>query len=190
MLDSPKKLYNPHRITVDDFHRMAEAAILSADARVELIEGEIIDMAPIGSRHAALVNRLTRELVLSVRGAAIVSVQNPIILGDLSQPEPDFALLKPKANDYNDSLPEATDILLLIEIADSTLDYDRKIKTKLYARFDILEYWLIDAVENSVTLFQKPLQGKYTIAKTLLEPAHLSPLQLQDVKLNLGKLLS
>jgi len=103
MLNTSTKLYTPHLISVLSYQKMAETGILSNDVRVELIEGEIIDMAPIGSTHASYVNRLTRELVRAVGDAALVSVQNPIILGDLSEPEPDFAILKSKENDYEDS---------------------------------------------------------------------------------------
>lgn len=185
MLNTSKKPYTPHPISILDYQKMAETGILSRDSRVELIEGEIIDMAPIGSKHASYVNRLNRELVRAVRDTAFVSVQNPIILGDLSEPEPDFALLKPKANDYEDSLPKAEDILLLIEIADTTINYDRQIKAPLYARFSIPEYWLIDTQKLSITVFQKPEQGQYTIAKTQALPAKLSPLLLATIKLEL-----
>jgi len=185
MLNTSKKLYTPHQISVVDFQRMAETGILEMNARVELIEGEIIDMAPIGSKHASYVNRLNRELVHAVSNTATVSVQNPVILGDLSEPEPDFALLKLKDNDYEDSLPRAEDILLLIEIADTTINYDRKIKAPLYARFSIPEYWLIDTQKVSVTIFQKPVQGQYTVTKTQVLPASLCPLLLPTVKLEL-----
>lgn len=188
MLNSAENLYNPHPISVTDYQRMAEAGILDIDARVELIEGEIIDMAPIGSPHAAMVNRLNRELVRQAKDSALVSVQNPIILGDYSEPEPDLVLLKPKANDYQDALPQAEDILLLIEVADSTLNYDRKIKAPLYARFGISEFWLINLPQQSVTLFQKPEQDQFSVATTLMAPKILTPLSLPEIQLNLEQL--
>jgi len=138
---------------------MAEVEILGFDARVELLNGEIIDTAAIGSKRVSYVNRLTKLLVRSVADTALVLVQNPVVLGDLSEPEPDFALLKPKDNDYEDLLPEAEDILLLIEVADTTLKYDKQIKVPLYARFCIPEYWVIDIQKQSITLFQKPVEG-------------------------------
>ena len=183
MLNTSKKLYTPHLISVLDYQKMAETGILSRDSRVELIEGEIVDMALIGSKHVSYVNRFGREIIRAVRDTALVSVQNPIILGDLSEPEPDFALLKPKANDYEDSLPKAEDILLLIEIADTTINYDRQIKAPLYARFSIPEYWLIDTQKLNITVFQKPVQGQYAIAKTHALPTTFSPLLLPDIKL-------
>ncbi|MEE9345444.1 MAG: Uma2 family endonuclease [Methylococcales bacterium] len=188
MINNAENLYNLHPISVADYQRMAEAGILDIDTRVELIEGEIIDMVPIGSPHAAIVNRLTRELVRQAENSALVSVQNPIILGDYSEPEPDLVLLKPKANDYQDALPQAEDILLLIEVADSTLNYDRKIKAPLYARFGIFEFWLINLPQQSVTLFQKPLQDQFSIATTLMAPKILTPLLLPHINLDLGQL--
>ncbi|MEE9398329.1 MAG: Uma2 family endonuclease [Methylococcales bacterium] len=185
MLNISKKPYTPHPISIMDYQKMAETGILSSDVRVELIEGEIIDMAPIGSTHASYVNRLNREIVRAVNNTALVSVQNPIILGHLSEPEPDFALLKPKANDYVDSLPNAADILLLIEIADTTIKYDRQIKAPLYARFSIPEYWLISTQERNISVFQKPIEGEYTTVKTQPLPTNISPLLLPDIKLEL-----
>ncbi len=184
MLNTSTKLYTPHLISVLSYQKMAETGILSHDARVELIEGEIIDMAPIGSTHVSYVNRLNRELVRAIGGAALVSVKNPIVLGDLSEPEPDIAILKPKANDYEDSLPNAEDILLLIEVADTTINYDKQIKSPLYARFYIPEYWLIDTQKKSLIIYQKPEQGQYTEITTQLLPLNISPLLLSDIKLN------
>jgi len=135
MLNTSTKPYTPHLISVLSYQKMAETGILSNDVRVELIDGEIIDIAPIGSTHVSYVNRLTRELVRAVGDAALVSVQNPIILGDLSEPEPDIAILKPKANDYEDALPNADDILLLIEVADKTINYDKQIKSPFMLGF-------------------------------------------------------
>jgi Uma2 family endonuclease len=182
MLNSAENLYNPHPISVANYQRMADTGILDIDARVELIEGVI---APINNPHAAMVNRLNRELVRQAKDSALVSVQNPIILGDYSEPEPDLVLLKPKANDYQDALPQAEDILLLIEVADSTVNYDQKIKAPLYARFGISEFWLIDLLQQSVTLFQKPLRNQFSIATTLMAPKTLTPLSLPGIQLNL-----
>ncbi len=186
MLNTATKLYTPHLISVLDYQKMAETDVFSHDARVELIEGEIIDMAPIGSTHVSYVNRLNRELVRAVGDSALVSVQNPVILGDLSEPEPDFALLKSKANDYEDSLPNADDIILLIEVADTSINYDKQIKSPLYARFCIPEYWLIDIQKKNLTVYQKPEQGQYTEVTTQLLPLNRSPLLLPDVKFDLA----
>ena len=150
-----------HRITAEDYHRMGEAGVLAADARTELIEGEILDMAPIGSRHASVVNRLNRLFVSVVGERAIVQVQGPVRLGDLSEPEPDLALLKPRADYYRDALPGAADVLLLVEVADTTQRLDRRVKVPLYARHGIPEVWVID-LENALVHFHRgPGGGAY-----------------------------
>ena len=111
------------RFTVREYHRMAEAGILHEDDRVELIEGELIEMAAIGTRHFTCVNGLTRFLVRSVGDEAIVSVQNPVRLDEYGEPQPDLAVIRPR--DYRESLPTPEDVLLLIEVSDTTLAYDR-----------------------------------------------------------------
>jgi Uma2 family endonuclease len=130
------------RFTVHDYHRMAEAGILHEDDRVELIEGEVVEMAPIGARHFTCVNTLTRLLVQSVGDEAIVSVQNPVRLDERTEPQPDLAVIR--ARDYRDSLPGPGDALLLIEVSDTTLAYDRDVKLPLYARAGIPEVWIVD----------------------------------------------
>lgn len=147
-----------HRLTVEEYHRMGETGVLAPDARVELIEGEVIDMAPIGSRHASVVNRLAKILFAAVGDRAIVQVQGPIRLGDRSEPEPDFALLKPRADYYRDALPTAADVLLVIEVAESTQRYDRTVKAPLYARHGVPELWVVD-LENGQVHFHRHPEG-------------------------------
>ncbi len=188
MLNSTQTLYQPHNISVSDYQKMAETGILDESVRVELVEGEIVDMAPIGSRHAAVVNRLMRLLVNATDKDAIVSVQNPVVLGDYSEPVPDLVLLKPKSNDYEDALPQAQDILLAIEVADSSLRYDLQIKAPLYAQFKIPELWLIDLQQQSITMFQKPVENQYSLEITLRSPETISPLLLSKIKINLQQI--
>jgi len=178
-------LYHRHSISVDDYNRMAESGILGVKDRVELIDGEIIDMAPIGCRHAATVNLLTKQLIDTLGDAAILSVQNPIILGDLSEPEPDFAILRPAPKAYRDHLPGADDVLLLIEVSDTTLRYDRTVKAPLYARFAIPELWLVDVEACSITRFYNPTDGKYSLEESLTSPPALSPQALPGVTIDL-----
>jgi Uma2 family endonuclease len=135
-------LYQRHRLTVHDFHRMGEAGILPAEGRLALIEGEIIAKAPIGSRHAAIVNQLNTLFVRAAGARFIVSVQDPIILGVHSEPEPDLALIQPRDDFYALALPRADEVLLIVEVADTP--YDREIKIPLYACHGISEVWLID----------------------------------------------
>ena len=130
------------RFTVHDYHRMGEAGILHEDDRVELIEGEIVEMAAIGTRHFTCVNGLTRLLVREAGDAAIVSVQNPVRLDEHTEPQPDLTVLR--VRDYRESLPTPEDVLLLIEVSDTTLAYDRGVKLPLYARAGIREVWIVD----------------------------------------------
>lgn len=152
-----------HLLSVSDYYRMAETNILSEDEHVELINGELFDMAPIGSFHAGLVTRLSRLLINNLADQAIVAVQNPLYLAEFSAPEPDIAVLKPRADDYMQSLPTAQDVLLLIEVADTSLHYDRDIKLPLYAKHQIPEVWLIDVKEKRLDIYQHPDNGYYRL---------------------------
>lgn len=123
-----------HRLSVDDYHRMAEAGILEEDDRVELIDGDLIDMVPIEQDHIASVNGLTHALILACGDRAIVSVHNPAQLDRFSEPQPDVTLFRPRADNYRTgSPPVPPDILLLVEVADSSLRYDRAVKLPLYS---------------------------------------------------------
>ena len=151
-----------HRLDVDAYYKMAEAGILTRNDRVELIDGEIIDMNPIGSPHAAVTNRLARLLNRTVADAtALVSVQNPLRLDAFNEPEPDLMLLRPRADDYRANHPGAADVLLLVEISDSSLTYDRGAKLTLYAKFDVPEVWIIDIAGSAVEIYRQPNDGAY-----------------------------
>jgi Uma2 family endonuclease len=152
----------PHRLTVDDYYRMAEAGVLSPDDRTELIEGEIVDMAPIGSTHADVVRVLNQRLVRSFGDAGVVSVQLPVRLSTRSEPQPDLAVLRPRPAGYRRAHPTADDVVLLIEVSDSTLRYDLDVKARLYATHGVVEYWVVDLVENRVWRHRKPRGTQYT----------------------------
>nr|WP_242482517.1 Uma2 family endonuclease [Thiocystis violacea] len=156
-----------HRYTVDDYYRMAESGILSPDARVELIEGEIIDMPPIGAPHASAVNRLHQQLLDAVHGQVIVRGQSPVRLDSRNEPEPDIALVRNRSGHYRDRHPSPTDVLLLVEVADSSLRYDRDVKMALYARFGIPETWLINLADATLTAFRAPGAEGYAMAELL-----------------------
>jgi Uma2 family endonuclease len=147
------------RFTVHDYHRMGEAGILHEDDRVELIEGEIVEMAAIGTRHFTCVNGLTRLLVRGVGDAAIVSVQNPVRLDEHTEPQPDLTVLR--VRDYRESLPKPEDVLLLIEVSDTTLSYDRGVKLPLYARAGIREVWIVDLVGEVIERRTDPSADGY-----------------------------
>ena len=151
-----------HRLSVSDYYRMAEVGILAPDARVELIDGEIFDMAPPGSLHAATVDRLNEILTRSVGGKAAVRVQNPVRLSELSEPQPDLALLLRRDDFYSQHHPGPADVLLVVEIADSSLRFDRDTKVSLYAVHGIPEMWLVDLRGRRLVRHRAPRQGSYT----------------------------
>jgi Uma2 family endonuclease len=158
------------RISVDDYHRMAEVGLLPANDRCELIEGEIIDMAPMGSRHHSTILRLSRCLQLAVGDRALVSTQLPVRLGQHSEPEPDIALLKPRDDFYASALPTGPDCLLVIEVADTTLAYDVRIKVPLYAEHGVPEVWVLDLEGGLLRSFNAPVDGRYSRAMALRVP--------------------
>ena len=142
------------RFTVKEYYRMVQAGILKEDDRVELIEGEIIEMAPIGRRHATCIRRVILIFSELVRGRAIVDVQNPIHLGEYSEPQPDVVLLRLRPDLYLAGHPQPEDILLLIEVADTSVNYDRSVKGPLYAEAGIPEYWIVNPEDETVTVLK------------------------------------
>jgi len=152
-----------HRFTAKDYHRMVAACILSEEARVELIDGEVVEMSPVGSRHVACVNRLDDLLHERLpRGSAIVQVQSPVALGEHSEPEPDITVLRYRADYYADALSGPADVLLLIEVADSSLAIDRRVKLPLYARAGIPEVWIVDLDAGLIERHTGPTNDAYT----------------------------
>lgn len=157
-VDPPRR----HRLSVADYYRMAEVGILRPDERVELIDGEIIDMPPPGSLHAGTVDLLLEQFRTAVGNAAIVRVQNPIGLGAFSEPQPDIALLRPRADYYRSAHPGPNDVFLIVEVADSSVRFDRDTKVALYARHGIPEVWLVDVRARQLTRYRSARQGAYT----------------------------
>jgi Uma2 family endonuclease len=153
--------YRRHRLTVADYHRMGEVGVFAHDARVELIEGEVIDMAPIGSRHARAVNYFTMHLVEALQRSAVVAVQNPVALDEHTEVQPDVAVLRMRADLYGISHPRPRDVLLIIEVADTTVRYDLDVKLPLYARAGIAEVWVVDLEVGVLRLFRDPGGGDY-----------------------------
>ncbi|NOG72564.1 Uma2 family endonuclease [Roseicella sp. DB1501] len=172
-----------HKLDIRGYYRMAEAGILTRDDRVELIEGEIVDMVPIGSPHSAAVNGLIAVLASAVQGRATVTAQSPLRLSDASEPRPDFMLLKPRADVYRSAHPTPADVLLLVEVAQSSLAYDRQVKLPLYARHKVPEVWIVNLGEDVVEVYREPKDEAY-LATTLaargdmLEPAALPGLRI------------
>ena len=160
-MDSVMTVVRPHRFTVAEYHRMAEVGILGEDSRVELIRGQIVDKAPIGAPHLGMVNRLNRLLAGVLAGRGILSVQNPVRLDDGSEPEPDVVVLRPRADDYQTATPCPPDVLLLIEVADTSLDDDRAIKVPLYAENGIAECWIVNLLDRLVEVYRQPGNDRY-----------------------------
>lgn len=150
-----------HKLTVEAYHDLARTGHLGEDDRVELIEGLLIEMSPIGHPHITIVNRLTRMLVRAVGDDAVVSVQNPVTLPPYSEPQPDLVLFAPRFISLAAGRPGARDVLLLIEVADSTLAYDRGVKRALYAREGIAEFWIVDVAERRIEVHRDPQGDEY-----------------------------
>lgn len=156
-----------HYFTVNEYERMGETGVFAPEARVELIEGEIIEMSPIGSRHAACVNLLTKVLNKELGDTAIISTQAPIVLDDFSEPQPDIAVLKFRSDYYREAHPRPHDVLLVIEVSDTTVEYDRHVKIPLYARAGIPEALIFNLPEGEVEYYSQPERGNYHVRKVL-----------------------
>lgn len=152
----------PRRFTVEEYYEMGRAGILHEDDRVELIDGEIVEMSPIGSRHAGCVKRLIHWFVNGVGDRAVVSAQDPVRIDRLSEPQPDLAVLQSRQDYYANGHPGPEDVVLLIEVAETSARYDREVKLPLYARAEIGEVWLIDLEAGEVEAHRRPGQGTFT----------------------------
>jgi Uma2 family endonuclease len=169
---------------------MGEVGILPPGTRVELIDGEIIDMAPIGSRHSAVVLQMARLFQRAVGDAALVSVQSPIALGELSEPQPDIALLAPRDDFYRSAHPRAEDVFLVVEIADTSLRYDREIKVPLYARHGITEVWLVNLENDELVRYGRAGPTQYHTVSKGAELARVSPAALPTLIVDLSGVFS
>lgn len=178
-----------HRLNVAEFHRMAEAGIFSPDERVELIEGEVIDMAPQKSRHAAVLSRLMNRLVRAAGEQGWVVCQVPLCLSERSEPEPDLMLLRPRADQYAQSHPTPADVLLLVEVADSSLRYDREVKLPLYAKHGVGEVWLVDLEADRLRFFRRLQAGEYAEISSSDSPGPTPLPGLPGRQVDLGGLL-
>jgi Uma2 family endonuclease len=183
------KLELPRRVlSVEDYHRMGEAGLFRPDERLELIEGDLITMAPIGGSHLYIVNLVAQAFSVQLGRAAIVSVQNPVSLRPHSEPQPDIAVLQSQWARRGAGVPSAADVLIVIEVADTTLTYDRDAKIPLYAQHGIAEAWLFDVAAEQVTVFRDPSKEGYRTVLPQLREAALAPLQLPGVTINLAEI--
>ena len=163
------------RFTVDEYHRMGQVGILGEDDRLELLEGEIVEMAPIGSRHQATVDRLTRLFSSRVADEAMVRVQGPVQLDGDSEPQPDVSLLRRRDDFYASAHPGPGDVLLLVEVSDTSTEYDREVKVPLYARHGIPEVWLVDLESEAVEVYRGPAAQGYQHVSQSVRGQGLSP---------------
>ena len=167
-----------HRFTVTEYHRMAETGMLAPDARVELIEGEIIDMPPIGSPHAGTVGFLGKRFEQAAGDYAFVFVQNPIFLDMHDEPQPDLMLLRPRPDFYRSSHPTPADVFLIVEVSDSSLAYDTQIKLPLYSRHGVPEVWLADLPNRRFIVHRTPTPAGFQDVQTLIDLSAVTPLLL------------
>jgi Uma2 family endonuclease len=175
--------------TVAEYRRMVEAGILSENDRVELIDGEVFEMSPIGEPHAACVGRLTQTITLLLLRSAIVWVQNPIVLNDYSEPQPDVAVLKPRADFYGQAHPRPADVWLVIEVSDTTLEYDRKVKVPLYARAGITEMWVVNLPEERIEVYAHPTGGVYQTITSYGRGEKVQSRSLAALRVNVAEVL-
>ena len=169
-----------HAFTVDEYHRMGEAGILGEDDRVELIEGEIVDMAPIGNRHKSAVNRLCKLFEQRLSDRVIVQSQSSIRVDEHNEPEPDIVLLRWRDDFYARTTEVPEHVYLAVEVADSSLVYDRDFKAHLYARAGISEYWLLDIEAASILVFRDPAPEGYRLIRIVRGTEAASPLAFPD----------
>jgi Uma2 family endonuclease len=184
MLVQPVK----RRFTVEEFHRMGEAGIFHEDDRVELINGQIVQLSPIGRPHAYAVTMLTNLFASRLAGRALVSPQNPVHLFRDSEPLPDIVLLRPRP-DYRDVDVGPADVLLLVEVADSSLRYDRLVKLRLYARAGIPEVWIVDVVGSRVEVYRRPSERRYEQVERFERGGRVAPAAFPDVAIAIDEIL-
>ncbi|MFN8525534.1 MAG: Uma2 family endonuclease [Chloroflexota bacterium] len=178
-----------YQFTTADYHRMTEAGILAEDDRVELIRGEILRMSPVGSRHASSVNELSAQFHEQLGRRVIVSVQNPVQLGSRDEPQPDVAILIARPGRYADALPTAADVLLLVEVADTSVGIDRGVKAPLYAASGIPELWIVDLNRGAVLAYTEPGASGYGSTRIYQRGETLSPLTFPDAMIAVSDVL-
>ena len=185
----PKLECNTRKFTVEEYYRMAEVGILRPDERVELINGEVIVMAPIGNPHATGVRRIERVFSQTAGSSVTISGQNPVLIGERSTPQPDVAILRYREDDYFGKLPSAEDVLLVIEVSDTSLAYDRNVKVNLYAQANIPETWITNLPEDCIEAFTGPGPNGYTQHTIYQRGDRIAPSTLPGVEFAVEDLL-
>jgi Uma2 family endonuclease len=178
-----------HRFSVSDYYRMAETGVLHPDARVELLDGQIIDMSPIGPFHGGVTKFLNRFFSAAAKGRWLTAVQDPVRLNDHSEPEPDLMLLKPSADCYRKRHPQPEDVFLLVEIADTTLERDQEDKLPVYARAGIAEVWIVNLNDQTIEVYTQPGFAGYGSKTVLGAGDKASPQAFPDAMVDVAELL-
>jgi Uma2 family endonuclease len=178
-----------HRFTAAEYHRMGEAGVFGEDDRVELIEGEVVQMAPIGPDRAECVDSLVELFVHTFGREARVRAGNPVLLDPHSEPEPDVALVRRRAGGYGTRHPSPEDVLLLVEVADTSVLYDRRQKVPLYARAGIAEVWLVSLPDQTLTVYRDPARADYQSVLELRRGERVAPLAFPDRELAVDQIL-
>ena len=179
----------PKRFRVEDFRRMTEAGILPEESGWEIIDGYLIDKMSIGSKHASVVRRVSKLLERKFGEITQVSGQNPIHIDEFNEPEPDIALLKPREDFYAESHPLPQDVLLLIEVSDSTVEFDRKVKQTLYAEAGIVEFWIVNLPDETVECYSQLKNGNYRLARILEKGETVESNAVENLKLSVEEIL-
>jgi hypothetical protein len=182
-------LLTKYWITADEYERMGEAGIFNPDARLELLEGSIYELPRIMPPHAACVTRLSMFFHRLFERKLIVSNQHPIRLDDFSEPQPDLALLRRRDDYYQAGHPTPADVLLVIEVADSTVESDRSYKTPLYAKAGIREAWLVNLAEETIELYAQPADGVYQTARTFARGDVAEAHDIADLRFNVADVI-
>ena len=178
------------KFRVAEFHEMMKAGFLLEDSTTEIIEGELIDKMGIGSRHAGTVNKLSRIMTVRIGEKAVVAIQNPVYLNEWNEPLPDISILKPREDFYTESNPTPEDVLLVVEVSDSTVEYDREVKKTLYAQAGIIEFWLVNLKQKVVEVHTQPENESYRQTRLFGQGEVLQPENLTDLKINVEEILS
>jgi len=178
-----------YRLSVARYDQMIRAGILTENDPVELIRGELLEKMPIGDLHVGTVIRLTRLFIKRLPEEVTVSIQNPVVFAD-SEPEPDVAILRPKTNDYGSRKPTPEDLLLLVEVAESSLEFDRATKLPLYAEAGIAEYWIANLLDEQLEVYQDPRSdGFYGSKKIYRRGDILYPLAFPELLISVSEIL-
>lgn len=182
---------HPRLFTNAEYHAMGDAGILAPDERVQLIAGEIVVMSPMGSRHAAGVGLTTDAFYTSrqLEGRALIRAQLPLVIPDFSEPEPDFMLLVRRDDQYALAHPRPEDVLLLVEVADSTLAYDRRVKLPLYAAAGVPESWLMNLQDDGIEAHADPSPDGYRTVRRYRAGDVISPIAFPDLSFSVSQLI-